>query len=119
MGTFLAVYFLVIFAIIIVCYLIPMWKIYERAGQPGWAVLVPIYNMLIWLRIIGKPWWWVLLMMIPYVNIIWVIWATNLLVKRFGKSEGFTVGMIFLPFIFWPILGYGDSKYIPLEKTEE
>ena len=115
LGLMLVVYLVVVTLLFIV----PIWKLYEKAGQPGWAVLVPFYNIIIWLRIIGKPWWWLLLMMIPYVGIIWSIWSINLLVKRFGKSEGYTVGVIFLGFIFLPMLGYGSSKYIPLEKTEE
>ena len=112
LGLMLVVYLVAI----IFLFIVPIWKLYEKAGQPGWAVLVPIYNIIIWLRIIGKPWWWLLLMMIPYVGLIWSIWSINLLVKRFGKSEGYTVGIIFLGFIFVPMLGYGSSKYIPLEK---
>jgi len=88
------------------------WKIFEKAEQPGWACIIPIYNTIILLRIVGKPWWWLLLMLIPLLNIILVIWMTNLLSKSFGKDEGFTVGLIFLSFIFYPILGFGSAKYL-------
>jgi len=105
--------------IIIILYLALMvfliasaWKVYTKAGQPGWAVLIPIYNMYILLKITGKPWWWLLLMLIPYVGIIWAIWNINLLSKSFGKSIGFTFGLLFLGIIFWPILGFGSAKYI-------
>lgn len=87
------------------------WKIYTKAGKPGWACIIPIYNILVLLEIVGKPWWWLLLMLIPLVNFVFFIWMYNLLSKSFGKSEGFTVGMILLPFIFFPILGFGDAVY--------
>ena len=103
--------FATIFVIaLIVFFVIVEWKIYEKAGQPGWACLIPIYNIIIFLRIIGKPWWWIILFMIPGVNIVFAIWATNLLSKSFGKSEGFTVGLILLGFIFYPILGLVDAE---------
>jgi hypothetical protein len=91
--------------------IIANWKIYTKAGHPGWASIIPIYNIYILLKIVGKPWWWLLLMLIPLVNIIFAIWMTNLLSLSFGKSSAFTVGLIFLPFIFYPILGFGDSQY--------
>lgn len=87
------------------------WKIYEKAGKPGWAVIIPIYNIIILLEIIGKPIWWLFLMLIPGVNIIFSVWATNLLSKSFGKDEAFTVGLILLSIIFYPILGFGSAQY--------
>lgn len=89
-----------------------MWKVFTKAGQPGWAVIIPIYNIYILLKIVGKPWWWLLLMLIPFVNLIFAIWTTNLLSKSFGKDEGFTVGLLLLGIIFYPILGFGDAKYL-------
>ena len=100
----------IIFGIILLV-IIANWKIYEKANQPGWACIVPIYSTLVLLRIVGKPWWWLLLLIIPYIGLIWYIWTVNLLSKKFGKDEGFTIGLIFLPFIFYPILGFGNSKY--------
>ena len=88
------------------------WKIFEKAGQPGWAAIVPIYNIYIMLKIGGKPGWWLLLMLIPVVNIIFGIWMINMISKSFGKDEGFTVGLILLGIVFWPILAFGDAKYI-------
>ncbi len=89
-----------------------MWKIYVKAGQEGWACLIPIYNHLILLKIVGKPWWWIFMMMIPFAGIVWAIWTLNLLSKSFGKDEGYTVGLILLGFVFFPILAFGDAKYI-------
>ncbi|WP_206610908.1 DUF5684 domain-containing protein [Mariniphaga sediminis] len=102
--------FIMLFLILIP--LIAMWKLFEKANQPGWAAIIPIYNLIVFMEIIGKPWWWIFLWMIPSLNFIWIIWGWNLMVKSFGKSEGFTVGVILLSIIFIPILGFGDSKYI-------
>ncbi len=103
-GTF---FWVVIVVLLIVSY----WKVFTKAGKPGWACIIPIYNLLVILEIVGKPWWWLLLFLIPFVNIIFAIWMTNLLSKSFGKEEGFTIGLLILPFIFYPILGFGDAKY--------
>jgi hypothetical protein len=92
--------------------LVSNWKIYAKAGEPGWASIIPIYNYIVLLRIVGKPLWWVILLIIPGINLIISIWVTNLLSKSFGKGVGFTLGLIFLGFIFFPILGFGNAKYI-------
>ena len=86
------------------------WKLFEKAGQPGWACIIPIYSTLVLLRIVGKPWWWIFL--ICFVPFVFAIWTLNMLSKSFGKSEGFTVGLLFLGFIFYPILALGDAKYL-------
>lgn len=105
-GAFLF-FWLGLFILIIAAY----WKIYAKAGQPGWAAIIPIYNLYVLLKIVGKPWWWLLLMFIPLVNLIFAIWMTNMLSKSFGKDEGFTVGLILLGIVFYPILGFGSAKY--------
>ena len=102
--------FIIYFAVI-VFYIASMWGIFSKAGKPGWAALIPIYNLIVLLEIVGKPWWWLFLMVIPFFNIIFSVWTYNLLAKSFGKSEGFTVGLILLSFIFFPILAFGDAKY--------
>lgn len=106
------IYLMIIFGLAFLIFMIAsLWKTFEKAGQPGWAAIIPIYNVYIMTQIARKPGWWVLLMIIPYIGIIWSIWTQNLIAKSFGKNEGFTVGLILLPFIFWPILGFGDAKY--------
>ena len=86
------------------------WRVFEKAGQPGWACIIPIYNIYIMTKIAGKPGWWTLLaIFIPFVFSIWLI---NMISKSFGKDEGFTVGLLVLGFIFWPILGFGRAKYL-------
>lgn len=102
----------IIIAAIALISIIAQWKIYEKAGKPGWAVLIPFYNIIVLLEIVGKPIWWIFLFLIPVVNIVFGIWTTNLLSKSFGKDEAFTVGLILLGFVFYPILGFGDAKYM-------
>ena len=92
--------------------IIANWKIYTKAGRPGWACIVPIYSTIVWLQIIGKPVWWILLLLVPGVNIVIYIIMTNLLSKSYGKDTGFTVGLILLAPIFYCILGFGSSVYV-------
>jgi Family of unknown function (DUF5684) len=88
------------------------WKLFEKAGQPGWASLIPIYNAYILVKISGKPAWWLILLLIPVVDVIFGIWLCNMISKSFGKDEGFTVGLVLLGFIFFPILGFGGARYL-------
>jgi hypothetical protein len=104
--------YIIIYVALIVLMVYSMWKIYTKAGKPGWACIIPIYNIIVLLEIVGKPWWWLLLMLIPVVNFVLVIWMLNLLSKSFGHGVGFTLGLLFLSFVFIPILGLGDSKYM-------
>lgn len=87
------------------------WRIYEKAGKAGWAAIVPFYNVIILLEIVGKPLWWIFLWFIPGVNVVFAIWTTNLLSKSFGKDEAFTVGLVLLGIVFYPILGFGSAEY--------
>jgi hypothetical protein len=104
--------FLVAMLVIVVFMIAAMWKIFEKAGQPGWAAIIPFYNAYIILKIVGKPTWWLILLIIPLVNIVFAIWTYNMLSKSFGKDEGFTVGLLLLGIIFFPILGFGPAKYL-------
>ena len=107
----LGAYLFVILAIavfLIIC----QWKIYEKAGKPGWASIIPIYNIVVLLEIVKKPIWWLVLLMIPLVNVVIAILIMIELAKVFGKDGGFTVGLILLPYVFYPILAFGDAKYI-------
>jgi hypothetical protein len=103
---------IIIYLAVIAFYIYVGWKLYEKAGQPGWACIIPIYSAIVMLRIVGKPWWWILMFLIPVVNIVFLIWMLNMLSKSFGKDEGFTVGLVLLGFIFYPILALGDAKYL-------
>lgn len=102
---------IVAYLIIIVLMIASMWKVYEKAGKPGWAAIVPIYNIIVLLEIVKKPTWWVLLFFIPLVNLVIAIIVYIELAKAFGKDTGFAIGLLLLGFIFFPILGFGDAKY--------
>jgi hypothetical protein len=91
--------------------LIAMWKIFTKAGKPGWAAIIPIYNLWVMLEVVGRPGWWLLLMLIPGVNVVISIIVIVDLAKSFGKEGGFAIGLILLPYIFFPILGYGKAQY--------
>lgn len=108
----LPVWFWVAYGAVMLFYIISMWKVFTKAGQPGWAAIIPIYNIYIMTKIGGKPGWWVLLFLVPFVNIVFAIWLLNMISKSFGKDEGFTAGLLFLGFIFWPILAFGPAKYL-------
>ena len=91
--------------------IVAMWKVFTKAGQPGWASIIPIYNLYIWCKIVGRPWWWILLMLIPFVNFIVAIILCIDMAKSFGKGAGFGIGLALLGIIFWPILGFGSAQY--------
>jgi ABC-type sulfate transport system permease subunit len=87
------------------------WMIFSKAGEPGWAAIIPIYNVIVLLKVVGKPLWWFLLLCIPFVNFVVGIILSLELAKKFGQGTGFGIGLIFLPFIFYPILGFGSARY--------
>lgn len=97
---------------VIVFFIFCMWKIFVKAGKPGWAAIIPIYNIIVELEIIGRPWWWLLLMLVPLVNVVIGIIILFDLAKVFGKGTGFGFGLLFLSFIFIPILALGDATYL-------
>jgi hypothetical protein len=104
---------LVIYLAVVVLAIAGMWKTFAKAGQPGWGCIVPIYNAYLILKIAGRPWWWLFLLIIPFVNLIVLIIVFLDFAKNFGKGTGFALGLMFLWFIFYPILGFGDAQYQP------
>jgi hypothetical protein len=98
---------LVVLVIAIAAY----WRIFTKAGEAGWKSIIPIYNIVVLLKIVGRPWWWLLLMLVPLVNFVVMIVVMNDLSKSFGHGMGFTLGLIFLSFIFYLILAFGSSQY--------
>lgn len=102
---------MIVYLAFIVLIIASLWKIFTKAGKPGWAAIIPIYNVIVLLEIVGRPIWWIVLMLIPCVSAIVAIILAVDLAKSFGKGVGFAIGMIFLGFIFYPILAFGDAKY--------
>ena len=92
-------------------YIFVIWKIFEKAGLPGWGAIIPIYNVYLFLKVAKRPGWWLLLYFIPLVNLIIMIIVIFDIAKNFGKSTGFGFGLLFLSFIFYPILAFGSAKY--------
>lgn len=88
-----------------------MWKLFVKAGQPGWAAIVPIYNTYVLTQIAGRPILWFILTFVPCVNIVAAILIMIDIAKSFGKSTGYAIGMILLPFVFIPMLGFSDAQY--------
>jgi hypothetical protein len=107
-GVILTFFFF--FMALAVLIIMSMWKIFTKAGEEGWASIIPVYSSIVFLKVIGKPMWWLALILIPFVNIIgmfvWMISGSHALSKSFGKDVGFTLGLIFLPIIFYPILAF-------------
>ena len=85
---------------------------FTKAGKPGWAAIVPLYNVIVLFEIVGKPIWWIALFLIPGVNLVIAIMAGIEMAKFFGRGTGFGVGLALLGFIFFPILGFGDARYL-------
>jgi hypothetical protein len=102
---------------IIVAVIAGVWKTFTKAGQPGWAAIIPIYNVYILLKIANRPWWWLLLMLIPLVNLVIAIIVALDIAKAFGKGVGFGIGLALLGFIFYAILGFGSATYTQPVRT--
>ncbi len=87
------------------------WRLFTKAGEPGWAVLVPIYNIITLLRVAGKPLWWLVLLLLPVANVFAADYISAGVAARFGKGTGFAIGMVLMPFLFYPLLAFGDARY--------
>ncbi|MEQ8423733.1 MAG: DUF5684 domain-containing protein [Cyclobacteriaceae bacterium] len=107
MGAFAFVYLIILVVIVA-----GMWKVFEKAGKPGWAAIIPIYNLVILLEIVGKPVWWIILLIIPFVNFIIIIILYHQLSLSFGQNVGMTILLLVLPFVAFPLLGFGSAKYV-------
>ena len=107
-----------IYLVIIVAVIAGWWMMFTKAGEAGWKSIIPIYSFIVILKMVGREWWWVLLMLIPVVNlIVWIIVSLDL-AKSFGRGTGFGIGLAFLSPIFALILGFGSDTYKgPAAKT--
>ena len=103
--------------------IITMWKIYLKAGQPGWAVIIPVFNFIVLMRIAGKPWWWIFGIFLGIIPVVGPILAFILMIiimhgisTNFGKGVGFTVGLVLLNVIFFPILAFGKAEFLQIQQ---
>jgi len=103
--------FWIIYIAAIVFVVAGVWKTFVKAGQPGWAAIIPIYNMIVMLQVAEKPLWWIILFFIPIANLIATILVSIAIAEHFGKGAGFGIGLWLLPIIFYPILGFGSAMY--------
>ncbi len=103
----LFLWFLVFYAIAV----IPYWVIFTKAGGPGWPALIPIYSFYVLLKVVGRPGWWLLLLLIPLLGFVIYVIIMNDLSKSFGHGAGFTLGLVFLSLIFFYVLAFGSSTY--------
>lgn len=94
-----------------------MWKMFSKAGEPGWASIIPFYNAYVLFKITWGSGIKFLLLLIPIANIVVVIMTQIKLAKAFGKSTGFAVGLILLSPIFYVILGFDSSEYLGVPVT--
>lgn len=97
---------------LMVLVVVSFWKIFSKAGKPGWAAIVPIYNIVVYLQVVNRPIWWIILLLIPIVNIVVAIILTNDLAKSFNKGIGWTIGMLLLGVVFYPMLAFSSDPYV-------
>ncbi len=103
---------IILYLAIIVLMIVSLWITVRKAGRPGWSQIIPIWNIIELVRIAGKPLWWVILiLLIPIVNLILLILVYHGISTKFGKGAGFTVGLVLLPIVFFPILAFGKASY--------
>ncbi len=110
-GGIAAMFMMLVWLAVMIAVLAGFWKVFVKAGKPGWACLVPIYNIIVMLQIVGRPLWWLVLLLIPFVNFVVLIIISIDMAKSFGKGTGYGIGLAFLGAIFYPMLGFGDAKY--------
>ena len=108
LGLLCPLVFLGLFIVVMV----GMWKVFEKAGQPGWAAIVPIYNQyILTCEIAKKEILWFILMFIPVANLVAAVMVSIEVARKFGKTEAYGIGLAFLGFIFYPMLGFSDARY--------
>jgi hypothetical protein len=110
-GGALAAVMIVIYIAVIVLSIAGMWKTFEKAGQPGWAAIIPFYNWWIWIKIVGRESWWFILLFVPCVNFVAIVLLSLDMAKSFGKDALYGVGLFLFPVVFWPVLGFGSAEY--------
>lgn len=112
-GSIVGILVLLFFLAVVVAQIAGTWKVFEKAGEPGWAAIVPVYNLYVMVKVAERPAWWTVLWFIPILALLPGLQVPVDIAKRFDKGVGYAVGLIFLPFVFFPLLGFGDANYRP------
>jgi len=113
LGAALGAIFMIVMLALTALFFVGFWKVFTKAGQPGWAALIPFYNAYILTKIAGRPGWWLLMLMIPLVNIAFGILLAIDIAKAFGQGAAFGVVLLFLlSGIGYLVLGFGDYRYV-------
>ncbi len=100
--------FVAVFALLII---VSLWVVFEKAGQPGFHSIIPIYNLYVMMEISGKPWWWMFLLFVPVLGLIINLLAMLSLAEKFGRGFLYGLGLFFLPMFFFPMLAFGGARY--------
>ncbi len=109
---------LVVYLAFFVVYLVAMWKLFEKMGQPGWAGIIPILNVYVIYKLAGRDWWWIILLFIPCINLVALWFLASDTAKLFAKELGWAILLFLLPGIGHLILAFGSSQYVgPNEKV--
>lgn len=112
-GAVFGVIFMIIYLVVLVLLIVSLWKLFTKAGKPGWAAIIPIYNSVVMCEIAGRPLWWVVLLFIPLVNIVVGAILGLEFVRAYGKDTAFQVLSIFFPYVIYPIMGFSkNTKYV-------
>jgi hypothetical protein len=107
-GAGMVVFYLILTVLMVASY----WKLFVKGGKPGWASIVPLYNVVVFLQMVNRPVWWIVLLFIPIVNLIVAIVLVNDLAASFGKGVGWTILLLFLGIVFVPVLAFGNDRYV-------
>jgi ABC-type Na+ efflux pump permease subunit len=110
-GGAVGIVILVVYLAIIVAFIAGLAKTFQKAGEAWWAAIIPIYNVWVMIKVSDNPWWWLILFLIPLLQIIAVFKISIDIAKQFGQGLWFGLGLVILGFIFYPLLGFGDYKY--------
>jgi len=105
----------VLWLALVIFMIISSWKVYTKAGKPGWACIIPIYNIIVMLEIAEKPIWWIVLLFIPIANLVASILIAISIAEHFGQGAGFGIGLAFIPIVFYPVLAFGSATYVGAE----
>ena len=103
----------IVYLAVLILAIVSLWKMFSKANEAGWKSIVPIYNYITLLKIVGRPWWWIIGLIIPIVQLVVLVIISLDLAKSFGKSEVFGIfGLFLFGIVGYPMLAFGSAKYV-------